>query len=399
MSNAPMQMPKALRARASRFAPLAIALILIGFSAAARFLFRNVITSDLDIFVLRWYAKFQELGIRNGLGKDFYNYSPPYMYLIALSTLTSRLVSAVIAIKLISTAFDLLTAFVMYPIVRLRFPQGHMPILAAAVVFAAPTIIANTAVWGQADSTYMAFLLTSVYFILVGKPLPAMLSFSISFAFKPQAIFLMPLFIVLALRKDMPWYYIVLVPVVYALAALPAVVFGRTWPEVIDIYLSRPASGKALTHNAASAYVFVPQSAIGALSGPGLVLAGLAILIWIVYTWRFTRRIDRSILMLLALISVTLTPFLLPNMHDRYFYPADVISIALAFSLPELWFIPVLYQVISGLSYSIYLLSASSDNLGIAAGLNLLTVIILIWRQVTLQRQDVTASSTAPQLA
>ncbi len=376
------------RSQAWRYAPLGSAAIIVALSVVARIAFRGVVTSDLDVFVLRWYAKFQQLGIGVGLGKDFYNYSPPYMYLVALSTLTSRFTSAVTAIKLISTAFDVFAAFVIYKIVRLRFPQGYLPHLAAAILFAAPTIIANTAIWGQADSTYMAFLLACLYLLLVNKPWPAMLFFSVSFAFKPQAVFLLPLLVVLALWRKVSWASFLLIPVVYALAAWPAVALGRTWLEIVETYLSRPSAGKALTHNAASAYVFVPQSALNVLAGPGIALAVLAVLIWIVCTWRFTKRADRSSILLLGLISVTLTPFVLPNMHDRYFYLSDAISIALAFSLPELWFIPILFQLISGLSYSIYLLSASGDNLALAATLNFLTLVVLLARQVMLSRES-----------
>lgn len=370
-----------------RFAPLLVAAVLVLVSIAIRIAFRGVLTSDMDVHVLRWYAKFKQLGIGVGLGKDFYDYSPPYMYLVALATFTSPFLSALTSIKLIATAFDIYLAFVMFKIVRLRFPEGYLPYLAAGIWFSAPTILANAAVWGQADSVYMAFLLTCIYLILIDKPLPAMLFFSIGFAFKPQPFFLVPLLLLLVLWRRMPWYLFVLVPVIYALAVWPAVAFGRTWIEVIDLYLARPAAGKALTHNAATAYAFIPRSALGMLGGPGLAIAAIPVLAWILYTWRSTKRFDRSTLLLLAVISVTLTAFVLPNMHDRYFYPADTLSIALAFTLPELWFVPVLFQVISGLSYSIYLLSASADNVGVAAGLNLLVLTLLIIKQIQLNRK------------
>ncbi len=369
-----------------RFAPLLTAAVLVLVSIAIRIAFRGVLTSDLEVHVLRWYDKFQQLGIGVGLGKSFYDYSPPYMYLVALATFSAPFVSALTAIKLIATAFDVYAAFMIFKIVRLRFTEGYLPYLAASIWFCAPTVLANAAVWGQADSTYMAFLLTCVYLILVDKPLPAMLFFSISFAFKPQPFFLVPLLLLLVLWRRIPWYLFVLVPVIYALAVWPAVAFGRTWIEVIDIYLARPAAGKALTHNAATLYAFIPRSALGILAGPGLVIAAIPILAWLTYTWRSTRRIDRSTLLLLAVISVTLTAFVLPNMHDRYFYPADTLSIALAFSFPELWFVPILFQVVSGLSYSIYLLSASADTVAVAAGLNLLTLTLLLIKQTQLNR-------------
>jgi Gpi18-like mannosyltransferase len=112
-----------------------------------------------------------------------------------------------------------------------------------------------------------------------------------------------------------------------------------------------------------------------------VLLGAIIVLIWVICSRFFLRRLDRPAILLLALISVALTPFVLPNMHDRYFYPADAISIPLAFMMPELWFIPILFQLISGLSYSVYLLSTQMDALQTAAVINLLTLAALLMKQ------------------
>ena len=250
--------------------------------------------------------------------------------------------------------------------------------------------------WGQADSTYVAFLLTCLYFLLIDRPFPAIVFFGVALAFKPQAIFLGPFLLLMILWKKIPWYYAALVPIVYALLMLPAVVAGRTWIEVLTTYSGQAGSGKALTHNAPTLYVFAPKSAFEQLIGPAVILAILIALLWVLWTWLHTKRRGRPGMLLLALISVTLVPFFLPNMHDRYFYPADTISIALAFLMPELWFIPILFQLASGLSYSIYLLSASPDSLPAAALIVVLALIVLIGRQAslgTLRRSRLTAEA------
>jgi len=370
-----------LKDRWREYLPLVIGLILVVVSVGVRIAARAVITSDLDFHILPWYAKLQKHGPLVGLGKDFYNYTPPYLYLLALATLTSRFLSPVIAVKLISTAFDVYAAYMIFKIVRLKYRDGYLPYLAAAIYFAAPTVIANTGVWGQADSTYTAFLLTCLYFLLVNRPLPAILFFGIALAFKPQAIFLAPFLLVMILWKKIPWYYSLLVPIVYMLLMLPAVAAGRTWTEVLTTYSAQADSGKALTHNAASLYVFVPKSAFEQLIGPAVIVAIAVVMLWVLITWLKTKSRDRQAMLLLALVSVALVPFLLPNMHDRYFYPADTISIALAFWTPGMWFVPILFQLVSGLSYSIYLLSASPDNLRVAGLINVLTLILLFRHQ------------------
>ena len=365
--------------------PLAIAAILIVISVAVRIAARGVITSDLDFHILPWYAKLQKHGPLVGLGKDFYNYTPPYLYILAAATLTSSFLHPVIAVKLVSTAFDLYAAYMIYRIVRLKYPSGYLPHLAGAIFFAAPTVIANSGVWGQADSTYTAFLLTSLFFLLTSRPLPAIVFVGIALAFKPQAIFVAPFVLLLILWRKIPWYYLALVPIVYALLMWPAVAAGRTWAEVLTTYTGQAGSGKGLTHNAPTLYVFAPKSAFEQLIVPAVVLAILVAILWVLLTWRRTKRNGHATMLLLALISVTIVPFFLPNMHDRYFYPADAISIALAFLMPELWLIPILFQVASGLSYSIYLLSASPDNLTVAAFIVIGALVLMLRRQVLLR--------------
>jgi Gpi18-like mannosyltransferase len=83
----------------------------------------------------------------------------------------------------------------------------------------------------------------------------------------------------------------------------------------------------------------------------------------------------------MGLVSVALVPFVLPKMHDRYFYPADVFSLLAAFYMPELWFVPILYQVISTLAYMVFLFNVPVVATEIAAVLNTVTIIFLVWKQ------------------
>ena len=52
-----------------------------------------------------------------------------------------------------------------------------------------------------------------------------------------------------------------------------------------------------------------------------------------------------------ALISVLFPPFLLPGVHERYFFAADVLSVVYAFYYPKQWYVPLLVQFASGFSY------------------------------------------------
>jgi Gpi18-like mannosyltransferase len=72
-----------------------------------------------------------------------------------------------------------------------------------------------------------------------------------------------------------------------------------------------------------------------------------------------------------------LSPFLLPRMHERYFYSADVLSILYAFYFPRRWFVPLLVIGSSFLSYLPFLFGGTPvamPVLSFVMGCGLLTV-------------------------
>ena len=115
-----------------------------------------------------------------------------------------------------------------------------------------------------------------------------------------------------------------------------------------------------------------------------LVGAILIFLGWVYWSWRSIRRLDVPTITLLALVCLTLVPFFLPNMRERYYYLADILSLILAFMLPALWYLPVLFQVLSMLSYSMFLWAAPQPTLQAAALISLFTLILLLRQQALL---------------
>jgi Gpi18-like mannosyltransferase len=98
------------------------------------------------------------------LRETFTDYLPPYIYLLVLVVSLKKLLpDPVLAIKLISIAFDYAMAAVMFRLVRARYPAGYLPVLGYASVLLAPTVICNSGVWGQADAIYTIFLLACLH--------------------------------------------------------------------------------------------------------------------------------------------------------------------------------------------------------------------------------------------
>ena len=359
-------------------------LSLVGLALIVRLLLMPFTNYDTDGYS-RWYDFIVENGIRPALGQNFAIYTPPYLYLLSLVTLSKGLIPKIFAIKSIPIFFDFVNAVLIYKILRLKYGEGKTPLLGAAVFLLAPTVLMNSAFWGQVDSFYTCFLLTSLFLLLTDRPLPALIAFGLSLSVKAQAAFLAPFLLLMTLKKRVRWYEFGLVPLAYFVAMLPAVLAGRPIWEVFTVYLNQAAELQIPSHNAPNWYIFVPQSTYPVSMPIGMLITLLVAVIW-AYSHRNSSDKYEPVLFA-ALVSVVLTPFLLPKMHDRYFYPADVMSIILAFSTPQFWFIPICYQVISSLVYSIFLFDTDrSTMLILATQLNTIVMAYLIWKQFRLAR-------------
>jgi Gpi18-like mannosyltransferase len=71
-------------------------------------------------------------------------------------------------------------------------------------------------------------------------------------------------------------------------------------------------------------------------------------------------------------------PFLLPKMHERYFYPADVFTILLAFYCPRFFMVPIGMSIISYFTYQPTIFESEPVSIAILAVGVLLLLIVLI---------------------
>jgi len=304
-----------------------------------------------------WYGFILKRGFINAFKENFALYTPAYLYLLWLATLVNGIVSRVTLIKLISISFDILSAFFVYKIIWLKYPHSRVPWLAAALAFSLPTVILNSSYWGQCDSIYTSFLLACLYFLLTERPIWAIFFFSLAFTFKLQAVFLLPFLAVYTLRKKIPWWSYLLIPGVYIAFALPTIFAGRPWLEVLGIYATQ--TDKFPKWSVTLPSIYLPLQGSVPLTKPltliTVALAAVIVLIWVYLAWKKREKDGYNPFILTALASAALVPFILPRMHERYFYLQDLTALIAAFFMPELWFLPILSQVISVMSYGPFL--------------------------------------------
>jgi len=317
-------------------------------------------SGDYLTFLRPWYQHIAGHGGFAALADPgFSDYNVPYLYLLA--ALTYLPVPALTGIKAISVLADLAMAYCALRIVaRLRPAHPWAGFGAAAVVLLLPTVVTNSGWWGQCDAVYAVFLVGGIHQVLRHRPWWACAFFGIALAFKFQAVFLFPFLLVLVLVGRVPWRSLLAVPAAYLALAAPALALGADPWRLLTVYARQTNTYRLLSVNAPSVYEFVSVPGdTDAVRGAGVLIAGtLVVLLSAAAAWSLRRArpggpgLTDTRIVLLAACSATVVPFLLPSMHERYFYVADVLTSVAAFALPRrLWYVPVLVQLASFGSY------------------------------------------------
>lgn len=291
-------------------------------------------TLDYKNFLSHWVEFFRQNGGFAALKLSVGNYNIPYLYFLALFSYIP--VNDLYLIKGLSCVFDFVLAYAVYRLSKSR--------TAAYISLFLPTVVMNGALWGQCDSIYVSLALLAVAMALDDRPVLSMVLFACSFGFKLQAVFILPVAVILLMRGKYKWYHFLVFPLAYFILILPAVLMGRPLRDAFMLYADQMGTvGDAMNYNAPSLTAIIRNPDPNAL-----ILLAFAAMLALFLLYRGDVRV-------LTALMVCVIPFLLPHMHDRYFYACDVMALVLAAS--SLYLIPaaVLAECASLICYIAYL--------------------------------------------
>lgn len=269
------------------------------------------------------------------------NYNPPYLYLLIAASAAHGMLESLTLVKLVSIAGTLLCAACLHALLRVHVgPQRAL--LGALGMLLLPTVALNAAAWGQTDAIWAGLAALAVAAALRERWPLMMLAFGAAVAFKLQAILIAPFILHMMLARRLPVALLGLAALAYALSLLPAWLAGRPALDLALVYLEQARTYQWLSMNAPNPWAFVQALRLvdyGTGSAIGLALATAAALALAGIALR--RRLGRTELLLLAVVTAAAMPYLLPKMHDRYFFLADILAFALAVVRPLRWTIGV----------------------------------------------------------
>lgn len=328
-------------------------------------------TPDYTTFLRPWYETLEKGGF-NAFKDSFFDYNPLYLYMIWVGSYFK--LGGVFTIKIISFVFDFVMAFGVRALVKQYYPNNkYIGYMAAVAAFAFPVIIVNSTLWGQCDVMYSSMLIWTLVFLKKNNLGLAGFFYAIAITLKLQAIFIAPVLIYLLFNKYKNWTvwlrsFAILV-LTYVLALIPAFLQGRPWITqdktvgLLNIYAAQTnVYRKLVAGSTSSYYAWFSDKTYNTFYPSGLLFAaaGILMIYWVVQKLKFSKDDFLQNIVAISLVFNTSIVWLLPKMHERYFFTSEILALVYLFIKPKHWYISFLI-IISSLFGQLNWLAGNSE--------------------------------------
>ena len=191
---------------------------------------------DMSLFQRPWFEHLVHYGPVGAFAHPFSNYTPAYLYLLAVASLFHGAMEAMYLVKLLSVAG---TAFAAIAIADLIKTAGGQPKW-AVILFVLPSAVINAALLAQCDALWAGACVLAVSTMIRGRTALSLVWCGVAIAFKAQAAFIAPFIIGALIGRRAPLWQWSVPLLTFAALMTPAWLAG--WPawQLAMIYPSQP---------------------------------------------------------------------------------------------------------------------------------------------------------------
>lgn len=332
-----------------------------------RYLPRDFMSGDMQNFLIPWFQIIRDNGGFESLHKQVGDYGLLYQTIIAVFSYID--LNPVYLYKCFSIIFDyLLACSVAYFIDKSDIGNinnnktGKNRILIYAFVLLLPTVVMNSAFWGQSDSIYTFFLLWSLWFLYKERYHWAFIMLGCSFAFKLQCILMVPLFLFFYVCKRFSLSYFLITLFTFWFSGFLAYIHGRGLLDGFGIYFFQVNEYQHMWMNVPSFWVFLSDDYkkfhVFAIC---LTLVILGIGLRKLLKRKSTFDSYEQFITIALFIEWTCIIFL-PSMHERYTYVMDLLALMLALLNKKYVKYATIAIITSCLTYNTYLFTGKGIN-------------------------------------
>ncbi len=323
-----------------------------------RFKYINNAGGDYDGFLGDWSKYLRDNGGFKAITSVDTDYNAIYLYFLAFFTYLP--IKDLYLIKMLSFIFDFVMAIAGSLLIGHLEKDNKNKNLYSLIVFSGillmPTVILNSSRWVQCDSIYTSFLFLTLYFMLKKKYNTSFILYGIAITFKLQAIFLLPALGIIYLKnRDFSFIKFLWVPLVNFILYVPAIIIGKPITSFIDAYICQTKKyAYKTTLGYPNIYYFFDIDRVELIK-PGIILTMIllfSLMIFVLY--RKDRLSDKDIIELSVTVLFLVT-FFLPEMHDRYAYAAETLSLVYFFIIKKDWLILLIINLNAFANYASFL--------------------------------------------
>jgi Gpi18-like mannosyltransferase len=318
-------------ARDRRFVAVIGVLFLLFITVPLYRWFWPVVPRDATYSFIPWYQHIVAVGRLRAFSAPFGDYSPPYLYLMALATLLNGWMKPLLALKLLSLVIVGLMGGAFYKLLRVAQQPSGAAAGAAVMLFAVPSVIMNAVLLGQCDALSVAPCLLAVAAVVRRKPVLMLVWCGVAVAVKLQAIFIAPFALGALLSMNWRWWHFGVPALAYLGCVAPCLIMGWPLSDLLMIYFRQTQNfGIQMNFNAPN--LWLPPVYFNWVNPPldFRIAEGLAVLAGALVAWKtYLARAAPADVMALALVSAIAIPYVLPAVHERYFFLADILALGL----------------------------------------------------------------------
>ena len=189
---------------------------------------------------------------------------------------------------------------------------------------------------------------------LTGRGRACAITWTVAFCFKLQAVFILPALGIAFFMGKIKAKHLLWIPAVLFISLVPALLAGRSLASCLSIYADQTQEYGYLFHNAPTIWHFFESADFESFSVVTVFTAGAAVILFLFFCLTFLKKLKTEDLIRIFFISAMLVPYVLPRMHERYFYMADIMALIYFMYNRRKWYIPSALVISSAIGYMYY---------------------------------------------
>ncbi len=281
-------------------------------------------SGDFEYYLESWLKRFSGQSFSASMRMQVGEYHVLYQYILYLvSRLPFAWLYSVKAVSFLGDAFLAGAALRALTLSGRPFRDGR-----SLALLLLPAVALNGGMFAQCDSLYTAALAWGLILILDGRPGGGMACMGAALCLKLQAVFLFPLLPLLYLSGKVRLKDLVPFVLTVLLIQLPAVIGGKNPAELVGIYLNQTGLYTELNYGCPNLWALLISTGLDgyAYGMFGIALAAGSCLLLMSAVLHRENGMTAADWMGMAALMVLLVVFFLPRMHERYTYPAEILT-------------------------------------------------------------------------